>query len=107
MKSLAIQGRALRDMEQARAYYQREAAHMTAAFATELDAALLHLQRQPGMGSPRWGLQLGLPGLRAWPLTLFPYILMYRLTPEKIQLLRVLHQSTDIPQHLNKKVITP
>jgi toxin ParE1/3/4 len=103
MKPLVIQRRALRDMEQARAYYQREAAHMTAALATELDAALLHVQRQPGTGSPRWGLQLGLPGLRAWSLSQFPYVLMYRLKPEKIELLRVLHQTTDIPQYLDKK----
>lgn len=107
MKSLTIQARAMRDMEQARAYYQREAVHMTAAFATELDEALLHVQRQPGMGSPRWGLQLGLPCLGAWSLCQFPYVLMCRLTSEKIQLLRVLHQSIDIPQHLYKKVIAP
>lgn len=30
------------------------------------------LGRQPGIGSPRWAHELGIEGLRCWPLTGYP-----------------------------------
>ncbi len=100
MKPLVIQRRALRDMEQARTYYEKHAVHMVISLVCELDAALLHLQRNPGTGSPRWGLQLGLACLRVWRLEQFPYLIFYFDHPRRIDVVRVLHQSTNIPQHL-------
>jgi toxin ParE1/3/4 len=100
MKPLVIQRRALRDMEQARTYYEEHAVHMVINLVCELDAALLHLQRNPGTGSPRWGLQLGLAGLRVWRFDQFPYLIFYFDHPRKIEVVRVLHQSKNIPQHL-------
>jgi toxin ParE1/3/4 len=100
MKALVIQRRALHDMEQARTYYEEHALHMVPDLARELDAALLHLQRNPGTGSPRWGLLLGLAGLRVWRLSQFPYVIFYFDHPHKIEVVRVLHQSSDIPKHL-------
>jgi toxin ParE1/3/4 len=100
MKPLVIQRRALHDMEQARTYYEEIAIHMVSDLARELDAALVHLQRNPGTGSPRWGLQLGMAGLRVWRLDQFPYLIFYFDHPRKIEVVRVLHQSTNIPQHL-------
>jgi toxin ParE1/3/4 len=100
MKPLVIQRRALHDMEQARTYYEEIAIHRVPDLARELDAALVHLQRNPGTGSPRWGLQLGMAGLRVWRLDQFPYLIFYFDHPRKIEVVRVLHQSTNIPQHL-------
>ena len=100
MKALVIQRHALRDMELARTFYEEHALHMVPDLVLELDAALLHVQRNPGTGSPRWGLQLGLAGLRVWRLDQFPYVIFYFDYPNKIEVVRVLHQASDIPKHL-------
>jgi toxin ParE1/3/4 len=100
MKPLVIQRRALHDMEQARTYYEKHIPHVVPELARELDTALLHLQRNPVTGSPRWGLQLGLAGLRVWRLSQFPYAIFYFDHPQKIEVVRVLHQASDIPKYL-------
>jgi toxin ParE1/3/4 len=101
MKRLTVQRRAMRDLGEARAYYLLEAPHMVSEFAITLDNELLHLRRNPETGSPRYGLQLGIPGLRSWPLKKFPYIIFYMVDVQRIVVLRVLHQATNIPKHLN------
>lgn len=102
MKALDIKRRALHDIEDARAYYLAEAPHMVAAFATEVDAALLTLQRQPKAGSPRWGLASKMAGLRTWPLTQFPYMIFYFERSKQLDIVRFMHQASDIIQHLKK-----
>ena len=100
MKRLTVQRRALRDLAEARAYYQREAPHMVGEFALTADSELLHLRRHPDTGSPRYGLQLGITGLRSWPVKKFPYIIFYMTDETSVVVLRVLHQANDIPSHL-------
>ena len=100
MKRLTVQRRAMRDLAGARAYYRQEAPHMLVDFALTVDSELSHLRRHPDTGSPRYGLQLGIPGLRSWPVKKFPYMIFYMVEDTRIVVLRVLHQSTDIPVHL-------
>ena len=102
MKTLDIKRRALRDIEDARAYYRTEAPHMVVEFAGQIDTALLILQRQPKAGSPRWGLATKMAGLRTWPLSQFPYMILYFERSKQLDIVRVLHQASDIPQHLKK-----
>jgi toxin ParE1/3/4 len=102
MKALHVQRRALRDMMDARAYYQHEAPHMGPEFARRLDEALVHLQSHPGTGSPRYGLELGITGLRSWAMSQFPYVIFYRNLSTRITVLRVLHQASQIPIHLQR-----
>ena len=73
---------------------------MLVDFALTVDSELSHLRRHPDTGSPRYGLQLGIPGLRSWPVKKFPYMIFYMVEDTRIVVLRVLHQSTDIPVHL-------
>ena len=101
MKRLVVQRRAMRDLEAARAYYQEQAPHMVGDFARQVDAEFLHLQRNPGTGSPRYGLLVGMPGLRSWPLTQFTYLIFYFDRDQQIVIARVLHQARDIPNHLS------
>lgn len=101
MKRLVIQRRAMRDLDAARAYYRDQAPHMLAPFALDVDAALQHVQRHPGTGSPRHGLQLGMAGLRSWLLRQFPYIVFYIELNDRIVVARILHQASDIPQHMH------
>ena len=100
MNRLVLQRRALRDLQDARAYYQSNAPHVVGAFALAVDAELLHLRRHAATGSPRYGLQLAWPGLRSWPVKQFPYVIFYIDQPEQTTVLRVLHQASDIPAHL-------
>lgn len=100
MKPLNVQRRALRDMVDARAFYLQEAPHMVADLARRLDDALLHIQQYPATGSPRYSLKLGVAGLRSWPVNQFPYVIFYRTENARINVLRVLHQNSDIPAHL-------
>jgi toxin ParE1/3/4 len=100
MKRLTLQRRAMRDLAEARAYYQREAPHIVGEFAVTVDRELLHLQRHPETGSPRYGLQLGITGLRSWPVKKFPYIFFYMVDDVRVIVLRALHQATDTPSHL-------
>ena len=100
MKRLTVQRRAMRDLADARAYYRREAPDMLVDFAITVDSEFLHLRRHPDTGSPRYGLQLGIPGLRSWPVNKFPHIIFYMVEDTRIVVLRVLHQANDIPAHL-------
>lgn len=102
MKRLIVLRRAMRDLTDAQLYYRSAAPHMEAPFAETVDAEFSHLQKHPGTGSPRYGLRLGMPDLRSWPLKKFPYLILYTERKEHIEVVRVLHQSSDIPVHLNK-----
>ena len=43
-------------------------------FIGALEQAYAHLSRNAATGSPRYGHELGLPGLRGWPLTTYPFL---------------------------------
>ena len=100
MKRLTVQRRAMRDLAEARSYYRHVAPHMVSEFALTVDDEFLHLRRHPGTGSPRYGLQLGIPGLRSWPVKKFPHIIFYMVDEVSVVVLRLLHQANDIPSHL-------
>ncbi len=75
MKAKAVIPReqANRDVDDAVAYYLREAGEAVAlGFIDALEKAYGHIGRHPAMGSPRYAHELNLPGLRAWPLTGYP-----------------------------------
>lgn len=102
MKRLTMQRHAMRDLADARAYYRREAPHVVSDFARAVDAELLHLRRNPATGSPRYGLQIGFTGLRSWTVKKFPYVIFYVQQDDCLVVIRVLHQSADIPTHLGQ-----
>lgn len=89
---------ARRDVDNAIAFYLDEATAQAAlGFIDALERAYSHISRYPGTGSPRYGHELGLPGLRSWPLTRYPYLLFYVEQADHIDLWRVLHGQSDIP----------
>lgn len=94
---------ALRDVDAAVAYYLGEDASDAAlGFIDALEKAYAHLSRHPGTGSPRYGHELNLPGLRAWPLTRYPYIVFYMERVESIDVWRVLQSQRDVPAWLQE-----
>lgn len=89
------------DIEIAFEYYLTESgAGVAVAFTDSLEQAMLHVSRHPATGSPRYAHELGLAGLRHWPLKGFPYLIFYMELEGHIEVWRVLHGQRDIPAWL-------
>lgn len=79
----------------------REAGLETALrFIDAFEAACLHISTHPASGSPRFGWELGRPGLRVWPVKGFGYPAFYCEEGDYGDLWRVLHGARDIPASL-------
>jgi toxin ParE1/3/4 len=97
-RAVIPRAQANRDVDEAVAYYLREAGEDVAlGFIDALEKAYGHIGRHPATGSPRYAHELNLPGLRAWPLTRFPHLVFYIEHPDHIDVWRVLHGQRDIP----------
>ena len=96
-KPVVPRQQALRDVDDAIAHYlQEDAPEAALGFIAALERAYAHLGRQPATGSPRWAHELGLPGLRAWPLTRSPYLVFHVERAGHVDVWRVLHPPRDI-----------
>ena len=92
---------AKRDAAQIVEHYRYEAGHDVAQrFSAALRAALGTLRDHPEIASPRFATLTGLVGLRAWPITGFPYLIFYRTLGDEVFILRILHTARDIPASL-------
>lgn len=89
---------AIQDAEDAIVFYLGEGSEQAAlGFVDALEDAYAHIGRHPAMGSPRYALDLNLPGLRFWPLTRYPYLVFYVERADCIDVWRVLQGQRDIP----------
>lgn len=100
MKPMVRSGPADADIQAALEFYLAEAAHAADAFVAALEKAVAQVERQPGIGSPRYGHELGIPMLRHWGLSRFPCLLFYIEHDDHLDLIRVVHMSRDIPPSL-------
>lgn len=76
-----------RDVEEAVAYHLREGAEAAAlVFIDALAQAYAHISRHPATGSPRYGHELNLPGLRVGrsPAIRHPHRVCYLERPDHI-----------------------
>lgn len=90
-----------RDVDTAIEHYLAEGSVEAAlGFVDALERAYGHLGRHAATGSPRHGHALGLPGLRSWPLTTYPFLVFYIERDGHIDVWRVLHTRRDIPQRI-------
>ncbi len=86
------------DVEDAIAYYLEEPSPSVAlGFIEVLEQAYTQIARHPGTGSPRFGHDLDLPGLRSRSLSVYPCLVFYVERPDHIDVWRVLHGRRDIP----------
>ena len=99
-KQVIRSAQAQSDVQEALAYYQLEAPHAVDAFLNALQRAVAHIQRAPGTGSPRYAIELNMPGLRFWLLSKFPYGLFYLEQDDQLLVIRMVHMSQDIPASL-------
>lgn len=91
-----------KDVEDAVDYYLQEAGDPVAlGFIESLQKAYDHIGRHPQTGSPSYGHELGLPGLRMWPLKRYPYLVFYVDQDDHIDVWRVLHGHRDISAWLS------
>jgi toxin ParE1/3/4 len=97
-KALIQRTLALGDVEQAITHYLEQDAEAAAfGFVDALERAYAHISKNPATGSPRYAHELGLPDLRSWPLSKYPYLVFYVEQPDHIDVWRVLHMKRDIP----------
>jgi len=77
---------ALRDIEQAAAFYEREgSAALAARFVDEFERVAKLVLASPGLGTPRTR------GRKAFQTTDFPYTVIYREIPTGVRILVVKH----------------
>ena len=108
VKVVVPREQASRDVDEAIAHYVGEgAAHAALGFIDALERAYTHIDRHPATGSPRYAHELNLPGLRAWPLTRYPYLVFYVELPEHIDVWRVLHGQRDVPAWMSEPPDAP
>lgn len=100
MKRAIRSARARADIDDALAFYMAEAPHVADDFVNALEKATSQIERQPGIGSSRYALELHLPHLRHWRLNRFPYAIFYLAYPDHLVVVRVVHMSRDIPASL-------
>jgi len=92
------------DVDHAFEHHRMQGGHALAErFVDAYDAALAHIAQHPGTGSPRHARALRIRNLRFWTLTRFPFSVFYVEHADRIDVLRVLHQASDIPHHLQSQ----
>jgi len=97
-RPVILRAQATRDVDEAIDYYLGEGAFPAALGLIEaLERACAHIGRHAASGSPRFAQELNLPGLRAWPLAGYPYLVFYVEQGDHIDVWRVLHGQRDIP----------
>ncbi|MGF6879804.1 type II toxin-antitoxin system RelE/ParE family toxin [Paraburkholderia sp. MM5477-R1] len=73
------------------------------AFIAEIEQAYAHLANRSNIGSPRYGYELDIPGLRAWPLARYPHLIFYIERKDHVEIWRVLNGKRDIPAWLAER----
>ncbi len=100
-KLVRLRQLAAADLEDASAYYRREAGEQTALdFIDAVERAVKRIRRSPNIGSLRFAYELAIPDLRAWQLQRFPYVVFYVVNDEAIDVWRILHTRRNVPAAL-------
>ncbi len=102
MKRAHLRPQALADRKDAARYYRLEAStHIAEEMVAATRKALDQIGANPGIGSPRIGQELGIPGLRSWRVSGFPLIWFYFEREDCLDVVRLLGERQDILSILN------
>jgi toxin ParE1/3/4 len=94
---------ARRDVDAAADFYATEASETVALrFVDAIEAAFGAISRHPASGSPRYGHELDLPGLRSRLVQGYPYLIFYVEQDTHVDVWRVLHAHRDVPAWLQE-----
>ena len=69
---------------------------MAMKVAKSTNQALDQVELEPGLGSPRLGKLLGIPGLRTWRVGKFPLVWCYFERADHLDVVRLLGERQDI-----------
>lgn len=98
---VVLRSRAVQEVREAVEFYSREGGEkVTLLLVDALERAFRHVSRHPSSGSQRFAHELGIPGLRAWPVSRFPDLAFYLAAEGSIDIWRVLQTSRDLPGSL-------
>lgn len=102
-KLVVLRATARRDIDAAVDHYLTGAGRKTALrFINRVEEAFLHVAMSVESGSPRYGHEFNLPGLRSWPVRSFPYLIFYMATRGRVDVWRVLHRERDLPAWMDE-----
>ena len=102
-KPISIHGQARRDLDEAASQYRAQAGRAVArTFIEAVEETLRRMGEHPASGSPRYGHELNIPGLRFGVVRAFPHLVFYFELDEYIDVLRVLHGARDIQAWLRE-----
>jgi toxin ParE1/3/4 len=101
IRRVVLRGEADRDLRGAFRHYRREAGSRVAlAFLDAVEHTFQGIRRHPAAGSPHYGHELSLPGLRHRRVEGYPYLVFYVERDEGVDVWRILHAQRDIPAGL-------
>jgi len=97
LKPAVLRPQALRDQQGEVRYYRKEdGTRLSVKVAKATNEALDQVELKPGMGSPRLGKLLGIPGLRIWRVGKFPLLWCYFERGDHLDVVRLLGECQDI-----------
>ena len=59
-----------------------------------------HIALFPSIGHTRNDLE---PGMRSFAMSRFPYLILYRILPDEVEVARILHERQDIEKAFRKR----
>jgi toxin ParE1/3/4 len=102
-KPVVPRARAVDDTNEIIDFYLSEGAERAAlGFVDALQEAYDHISAYPATGSLRLSFELGLPGLRSWPLKGFSHYVFYVERDDLVDVWRILHGQRDIPKRMRE-----
>jgi toxin ParE1/3/4 len=100
-KRVRLRQLAAADLDDASEYFREGAGEQTALdFIDAVERVITRIGRTPRVGSLQFAYELAIPGLRAWPLPRFHYVVFYVVADEEIDVWRILHNRRDLPASL-------
>ena len=97
MKPAVLRPQALRDQQGEVRYYRNEGGtRLAMKVAKATNEALDQVELEPGLGSPRLGKLLGIPGLQTWRVGKFPLVWCYFERGNHLDVVRLLGERQDI-----------
>ena len=97
MKPAVLRPQALRDQQGEVRYCRKEGGTRVAAkVANATNKALDQVELEPGVGSPRLGELLGIPGLRIWRVGKFPLLWCCFERGDHLDVVRLLGERQDL-----------
>jgi toxin ParE1/3/4 len=82
-------------------FYNDALAHQASIrFLDSIEKALRFILAFPKAGSSRLGEMVGLKQFKTWPLTKFPFLVVYIVENEEIDVVRLIHQKRDFSESL-------